>query len=79
MICYAVRGREGEEPAGGPRNPWGSRMRTNEVAGNRLWGMLASMVRMMPDLLDYEQKDVKTFVLWEKGITSLVLEKSVKL
>ncbi|CAL9748775.1 unnamed protein product [Musa acuminata subsp. burmannicoides] len=64
MICYAVSGREGEEPAGGPRNPWGSRMRTNEVAGNRLWGMLASMVRMMPDLLDYEQKDVKTFVLW---------------
>ncbi|CAD5181604.1 unnamed protein product [Musa acuminata subsp. malaccensis] len=27
MICYAVSGREGEEPAGGPRNPWGSRMR----------------------------------------------------
>ncbi|XP_064998564.1 uncharacterized protein LOC103978099 isoform X3 [Musa acuminata AAA Group] len=58
MICYAVSGREGEERAGGPSNPWRSRMRTNEVAGNGLWGILASM---------------------EKGITSLVLEKSVKL
>ncbi|CAL9182926.1 unnamed protein product [Musa hybrid cultivar] len=79
MICYAVSGREGEERAAGPSNPWRSRMRTNEVAGNRLWGILASMVRMMPDLLGYEQKDAKTFVLWEKGITSLVLEKSDKL
>ncbi|URD93704.1 hypothetical protein MUK42_00971, partial [Musa troglodytarum] len=27
MTRYAVSGREGEEPAGGPSNPWGSRMR----------------------------------------------------
>ncbi|CAL9111655.1 unnamed protein product [Musa textilis] len=52
VITVAINvhsGREGEEPAGGPSNPWGSRMRTNEVAGNRLWDILASMVRMMPD------------------------------
>ncbi|KAJ8500320.1 hypothetical protein OPV22_010872 [Ensete ventricosum] len=67
MICYAVSGREGEEPAGGPSNPWGSRMRTNEVAGNRLWDVPASVVRMMPDLLGYEQKDAITFVLWERN------------